>query len=387
MRLISPTSSHLRRSHPQGRKAGRPAGAGANQVQNCDQPQDRQSARPGSPVELARPRRRGDRVKRREFITLIGGAAAWPLAARAQQSAMPVVGFIHPSSPDMFIEPLSGFRQGLKDTGYVEGDNIVIEYRWAENHFDRLPALAADLVRREVAVIVAFANPTALAAKAASATTPIIFNVGDDPVRLGLVASLARPGGNLTGINFFANELLAKRLELLREMVPGVARVAVLVDPTNAIVTEPTLRAMELAARALGLQIQVLNVSTGGEINAAFATFVRERPDALFVDAQPIFTSRRVQLAQLAARHAIPAIYANRQIALVGGLMSYGANISDAYRQVGIYAGRVLKGAKPADLPVVQASKFELVINAETARMLGLAIPDKLLVAADEVIE
>ena len=328
-----------------------------------------------------------DRLKRRDFVSLLGGAAAWPPTAYAQQSAMPAVGFLHPSTPDTFIEPLRGFRQGLKDTGYVEGENIVIEYRWAEDHYDRLPALAADLVRREVAVIVAFANPTALAAKGASATTPIVFNVGDDPVRLGLVASLARPGGNLTGINFFTNELVAKRLELLREMVPGVARVAVLVDPTNAIVTEPTLRAMELAARALGLQIQVLNVSTGREINAVFANFVRERPDALFVDAQPFFTSRRVQLAQLAARHAIPAMYANRQIAQVGGLMSYGANIPDAYRQVGIYAGRILKGAKPADLPVMQASKFELVINAETARMLGLAVPPTLLATADEVIE
>ena len=272
-----------------------------------------------------------------------------------------------------FADRLRGFRQGLKDTGYVEGENVAIEYRWAENQIDRLPELAAELVRRRVAVIAATGGPpSALAAKAATTTIPIVFIVGEDPVRLGLVASLARPGGNLTGINFFSGELTAKRLELLRELVPGATRVAVLVNPANAANTETTLRDVEAAARAMGLQIQVLNASTSREIDAAFATFVRERPDALFVGGDPFFNSRRVQLAHLAARHAIPATYSGRDYAEAGGLMSYGTNLADAYRQVGVYAGRILKGAKPADLPVVQATKFELVINAQTARMLGL---------------
>ena len=278
---------------------------------------------------------------------------------------MPVIGFLYPTSPDTIADRLRGFRQGLKDTGYVEGENVTIEYRWAENQFDRLPALAADLVRRQVAVIAAIGNAaSALAAKAATTTIPIVFLVTEDPVRLGLVASLARPGGNLTGINFFNGELTAKRLEFLRELVPGATRVAVLVNPANASTTETTLRDVEAAARAMGLQIQVFNASTSREIDAAFATFVRERPDALFVGPDPFFNSRRVQLANLASRHALPATYSVRDYAEVGGLMSYGANIADAYRQVGVYTGRILKGAKPADLPVVQATKFELVINA-----------------------
>jgi ABC-type uncharacterized transport system substrate-binding protein len=327
------------------------------------------------------------RIERRAFITLLGGASAWPLAARAQQ-AMPVVGFLGGTSPDTFTDRLRAFRQGLKDTGYVEGENVAIEYRWAENQIDRLPALAADLVRRQVAVIAATGGITsAFAAKAATTMIPIVFGAGEDPVRLGLVASLARPGGNLTGINFVSTELAAKRLELLRELVPGAARVAVLVNPANATTTETTLRDVEPAARAMGLQIQVHNAGTIGEIDAAFATFARERPDAIFVGQEVFFVSRRVQLANMAARHAVPMTSGSRDIVEVGGLMSYGSNITDAHRQIGVYAGRILKGAKPADLPVVQSTKFELVINAQTARMLGLTVPDKLLVAADEVIE
>jgi putative tryptophan/tyrosine transport system substrate-binding protein len=324
-------------------------------------------------------------MKRREFITLLGSATAWPLAARAQQPAMPVIGFFDPRSPGTMEDYLRAFRQGLKDTGYVEGENVTIVYRFAEGQFDRLPELAAELVRRGVSVIAASGIAAAFAAKAATETMPIIFIVAEDPVRRGLVANLARPGGNLTGINFLTNELVAKRLELLRELVPAATRLAVLSNPGNAISTETMLRDLEPAARAMGVQIQVFNASTGPEINAAFATFARERP--LFVNLDPFFTSRRVQLATLATRHAVPMTSGNRQITEAGGLMSYGASVTDAYRQVGVYTGRILKGAKPADMPVVQASKFELVINAETARMLGLTVPDKLLVAADEVIE
>jgi putative ABC transport system substrate-binding protein len=328
-------------------------------------------------------------MKRRQFITLLGGAAAaGPLAAHAQQSAMPVIGFLGGTSPDTFADRVRVFRQGLKDTGYVESENVAIEYRWAENKINRLPELAAELVRRKVTVIVATGGAaSAFAAKAATTTIPIVFGVGEDPVGLGLVASLARPGGNLTGINFFSTELSAKRLELLRELVPGAARVAVLVNPANVLNTETTLRAVEPAARAIGLQIQVLNASTSREIDAAFATLVRDRCDALFVGQDVFFVSRRLQLANMAARHAVPMTAGSRDLAEVGGLMSYGTNITDAHLQIGLYTGRILKGAKAADLPVMQSTKFELVINAQTARMLGLTVPDKLLVAADEVIE
>jgi putative ABC transport system substrate-binding protein len=324
-------------------------------------------------------------VNRRAFITLLGGTAAWPFAARSQQRTVPVVGFVHPSSPD--ANRLRAFRQGLRDAGFTEGENVAIESRWADDKMDRLPALTAELVQRPVAVIATGTIPAAFAAKAATTTIPIVFIVAEDPVKHGLVASLARPGGNLTGINFLSSELAAKRLELLGELVPGATRVAVLVNPANATNTESTLRQMEPAAHAMGWQIQVLNASTIREIDAAFATLGRERPDAAAVAVDSFFIDRRVQLAQLTARHAIPAIYQDRLYTEVGGLMSYGASLGDAWRQVGIYTGRILKGAKPADLPVVQSTKFELVINASTARMLGLPVPDKLLVAADEVIE
>jgi putative tryptophan/tyrosine transport system substrate-binding protein len=284
-------------------------------------------------------------------------------------------------------ERLRGFRQGLKDMGYIEGENVAIEYRWAGNQMDQLSALAADLVSRRVAVIFAGAGITASVAKTATTTIPIVFLVAEDPVKLGLVDSLARPGGNLTGINFFNAELTAKRLELLRELVPGAVRVAVLVNPAGGGDAEATLRDVEPAARTMGLQLHVLNASTSLEIDKAFATFVRERPDAVFVSLDPFLNSRRAQLVNLAARHAVPASFSNRDFAEIGGLMSYGTNIADGFRQVGVYIGRILKGAKPADLPVVQASKFELVINAQTARMLGLTVPPTLLAAADEVIE
>jgi len=327
-------------------------------------------------------------VKRREFMSLVGGAAcAWPLAARAQQPAMPVIGLLDPRSPDAMADRLRAFRLGLKDVGYVEGENVTIIYRFAEDQNDRLPELAAELVRRQVTVIAASATTAAPAAKAATTTIPIAFIAAEDPVRLGLVASLARPGGNLTGINFFSSELAAKRLDLLHELLPRAARIAVLVNPANATNTASILRDVEAAARAIGLQVQVLNASTSREISAAFENVGRDRPDALFVGPDTFLIARRIQVVQLAAFHRLPAVYPARDFLEVGGLMSYGTNIMDAFRQLGIYAGRILKGAKPADLPVVQSSKFELVINAETARMLGLTVPDKLLVAADEVIE
>jgi putative tryptophan/tyrosine transport system substrate-binding protein len=325
-------------------------------------------------------------MKRRTFIALLGGAASWPLAARAQQAAMPVIGFLDPTSSDTSEHRLRGFRQGLKDTGYVEGENVTIVYRFAENQIDRLPDLAADLVRRQVAVIATLASGT-LVAKAATMTIPIVFTTAEDPVRTGLVASVARPGGNLTGINFFAGELAAKRLGIVRELVPSANRVAVLINPTTGTNSETTLKDAQSAARAAGLKIQFLNASTSREINVAFESFVRERPDAFFVDIDPLFTSRRIQLVNLASRYAIPAMYPLRLFTEAGGLISYGSDLTDAWRQAGVYAGRILKGAKPGDLPVAQSTKFELVINAETARMLGLTVPPGLLALADEVIE
>jgi len=327
-------------------------------------------------------------MRRREFITLLGGtAAAWPLAVRAQQPTIPVIGYLDPRAPDSMADLLSAFRQGLKETGYIEGENTAIAYRWADNQIDRLPELAAELASRRVALIAASGPPAALAAKAATTTIPVLFLVNEDPVRLRLVASLARPGGNLTGINIFNAELVAKRLEFLRELVPAATRLAVLINPANATTAESTLADVEPAARAMGMRIQVVKASSGREIEAVFAAFVSDRPDALFVAADPLFYGRRVQLANLASRHAIPATYSNRGIVEAGGLISYGSNVLDAWRQLGSYAGRILKGAKPADLPVVQATKIELVINAHIARMLGLTVPDKLLATADEVIE
>jgi len=327
-------------------------------------------------------------IGRRELLVALGGAAVtWPLAARAQQPAMPVIGFLHPSSPEAAANRLPAFRQGLRETGFIEGENVAIEYGWGGGQVDRLPTLAADLVRRRPAVIVSPGGTAgALAAKTATTTIPIVFLVGEDPVGLGLVASLARPGSNMTGVNFFTVEVAAKRLELLRELVPAVTRVAALVD-SNAGNAEATAREVEIAARSMGLQIQVLNTSTSREIDAAFASFVRERPDALFVGSGPFFIDRRVQLALLAAHHSVPATYQDRLNAEAGGLMSYGASLTDAYRQVGAYAGRILKGTKPADLPIVQSTKIELVINVQAARVLGITVPPTLLARPDEVIE
>jgi len=327
-------------------------------------------------------------IQRRQFITLLGGAAAWPLAARTQQRAMPVVGFVNPGSADVSADRVRAFRQGLSEAGYAEGRNVTVEYHWLDGQWDRMPAVVDDLVRRRVAVIATPAATTvAIATKAATATIPIVFGVGEDPVKHGLVASLARPGGNLTGINFFSQELDAKRLALLHELVPKGIRVAVLLNPAVPSNTETTLQQVQEAARAMGLQLQALYASTSREIDAAFATFGRERPDALFVSGESFFTSRRVQLANLAARDRIPAVYSGREYAAVGGLMSYGTNVADSFHHVGLYTGQILKGAKPADLPVVQATRFEFVINLQTARTIGLDVPPQLLALADEVIE
>jgi putative ABC transport system substrate-binding protein len=309
------------------------------------------------------------------------------MGARAQQPAVPVIGFLHPESLEALAENMRGFRQGLKETGYVEGENVTFEFHWAEGQLDRLPALAADLVRRGVAVIVTASPPATFAAKQASAMVPIVFGMAQDPVKLGLVASLARPGGNLTGVNFLLTELTAKRLALLHEMVPAAKRLAVLVNPAQATNTEITLQEVQTSAPAMGLQIRVHNVGTSLEIDAAFAGFEYERPDALFVGSGTLFTRRRVQLTHWAARHRIPASYSDRVYVEAGGLMSYGSNPTDNFRQSGVYVGRILKGAKPADLPVVQSSRFELVVNTQTARILGINVPPTLLARADEVIE
>ena len=327
-------------------------------------------------------------MRRRDFIKcFVGAASAWPLAARAQQSAIPVVGVVSGRSRDADAPLATAFYKGLSEAGYVDGQNVTVEYHWVEGQYDRLPALMADLVRRHVAVIAVTGNAVALAAKAATSTIPIVFGVGGDPIRLGLVASLARPGGNATGINFFNTVVATKRLRLLHDLVPNAARVAVLVNPANATTAESNLREVEEAAPTLGLQIQIVNASAIGEIDAAFATFARERPDALLVSGDAFFVGRRVQLAILAASYKIPAAYSSRDYVAAGGLMSYGTDLADMFRQVGFYTGTILKGAKPADLPVLQATKFEFVINRTTAKVLGLTIPAGVISIADEVIE
>jgi putative tryptophan/tyrosine transport system substrate-binding protein len=327
-------------------------------------------------------------MRRRSFITLLGGVAAWPLVARAQQPTMPVVAFIHPGASEVGARDVSAFRKGLQESGYVEGQNVTIEYQWLEGQYDRLPAFMADLVRRPVAVIaIAGSGPATRAAKAATATIPIVFGVAGDPVQLGLVASLAHPGGNATGVNFLAEEVAAKRLRLLHELVPKAARVAVLVNPANTAATENTLRDLHEVAQIIGLQIQVLKATTIGEIDNAFAMLARECADALFVGPDGFFSSRRVQFAILAARERIPAAYTQRGYVAAGGLMSYGTDQLDMARQVGVYTGRILKGAKPTDLPVQQSTNFEFVINIQTARALGIEVPPGVLSITDEVIE
>ena len=325
-------------------------------------------------------------IWRREFLAGLGGAAAWPLAARALQSALPVIGFVSGVSREMAAGRPTAFRKGLSESGFVEGQNVTVEYHWLGGRYDQLPSIMSDLVRRRVAVIASAGDDQAArAAKAATATIPIVFGVSEDPVKLGLVASLARPGGNATGFNFFVGELVAKRLGLLHDLMPKAVRVAVLVNP--AANAEATVRALSEAAPALGLQIRVLKASTSREIEAAFATIAREPTDALFIGNDAFFASRRLQFAILAARQGIPATHSSREAVEAGGLMSYGTDIIDMYRLVGVYVGRILKGAKPADLPVVQSTKFELVINLITAKALGLTVPPTLLAIADEIIE
>jgi len=325
---------------------------------------------------------------RRKFITLLGGAGTWPLAARAQQAAMPLIAFIDATSAVASARWTAAFRNGLNETGYTEGRNVAVEYHWLEGRYDRLPALLAELVGRRVAVIATpGSTPAALAAKAATTTIPIVFGVGEDPVKLGLVANLARPGGNATGVNFFVSEVVRKRLGLLRDLIPRAVRIAVMINPGNAATAEATLREVQKAADALGLQIHVVNASTSDEINAAFATISHERAEALFLGPDAFFNSRRVQLVTLSARDRIPTVYGTRDYVEVGGLMSYGTNITDSFSQAGVYVGKILNGTKPAELPVIQSTKFEFVINLQTAKALSLDVPSGLLLAADEVIE
>jgi len=326
-------------------------------------------------------------MKRREVITLLGGVAAWPLAARAQQPAMPVVGFLHSTSPETNVSRVAAFRKGLTETGYVESRNVAIEFRWAAGQDDQLPELAADLIRRRVAVIATpGSTPAALAAKAATATIPIVFAIGADPIALGLVASLNRPGGNVTGISFQTVELVAKRLELLRELAPRATRFVALVNP-DVPFTDAVVKDLQASASSLGLLVEILHARTGREIDAAFATLVQKPDSALLVSPDAFFFQRRAQIVTLAARHALPAIYGTREFSDIGGLISYGPNIVDACQRAGVYAGRILKGEKPADLPVQQPTKFELVVNLNTAKALGLTVPNKLLALADVVIE
>jgi putative ABC transport system substrate-binding protein len=328
-------------------------------------------------------------IGRRQFITLVGGAVtAWPLAGHAQQPAMPVVGFVNGGAADAAARYLAAFRKGLSETGFVENRNVAVEYHWMEGRYDRIPAVTADLVRRQVAVIACpGSTEAALAAKTATSTIPIVFGSAVDPVELGLVASLARPGGNATGTNFFAFEVASKQFGLLHELVPKASRIAVLVNPGTRAAIDITLRAVQEASRALALEVTVLKAETPAEIDAAFEVLVRERADALFIQADGFFASRRVQIATLAARERMPASYVSREMVEAGLLMSYGTNIADMFRQVGVYTGSILQGAKPADLPVIQATKFEFIINLQTAKSLGLDISPMLLARADEVIE